>query len=66
MAVPPWQSRCGSHQHHERTVGRYQVSFKVDAVWGAKTIKAVGGFTSRRDTDTFQVVRRCAVASAGV
>jgi hypothetical protein len=33
-------------------------------VWGGKTLKVVGGFASRRDTDTFEVIRRCAVTSA--
>jgi hypothetical protein len=58
--------RISSRSAHASTVGRYRVSFKVDTVWGAKTVDAVGGFPSRRDTDTFQVVRRCAVASACV
>jgi hypothetical protein len=46
---------------HATAAGRYSATFKVDTVWGTKTVKAVGAYSLRRTTGTFQVVRRCRV-----
>jgi hypothetical protein len=56
--------RVSGRGAHATTTGRYRITFKVDTVWGAKTVTTVGGFASRRETETFQVVRRCAGTSA--